>query len=117
MSTRSRKVMFLRSRGRPVHRADNLANPGSKSGGCRSTRFQSKALRIIVDAPWYVPNTVIRRYLQIPTIKKEIRRCSSQYRALLSTHQNELIVNQIELPDNRRLRRHLPKCLPTRLLM
>jgi hypothetical protein len=23
-------------------------------------RFQSKALRMIVDAPWYVPNTVIR---------------------------------------------------------
>jgi hypothetical protein len=22
-------------------------------------RFQSKALRMIVDAPWYVPNTVI----------------------------------------------------------
>jgi hypothetical protein len=27
-------------------------------------RFQSKALRMIVDAPWYVPNTVIRRDLQ-----------------------------------------------------
>jgi hypothetical protein len=25
--------------------------------------FQSKALRMIVDAPWYVPNTVIRRDL------------------------------------------------------
>jgi hypothetical protein len=28
-------------------------------------RFQSKALRMIVDAPWYVPKTVIRRNLQI----------------------------------------------------
>jgi hypothetical protein len=35
-------------------------------------RFQSKALRMIVDAPWYVPNTVIRRDLQIPTVKEEI---------------------------------------------
>jgi hypothetical protein len=25
--------------------------------------FQSKALRMIVDTPWYVPNTVIRRDL------------------------------------------------------
>jgi hypothetical protein len=33
-----------------------------------------KALRMIVDAPWYVPNTVIRRDLQIPTVKEEIRR-------------------------------------------
>jgi hypothetical protein len=30
-------------------------------------RFQSKALGMIVDAPWYVPNTVIRRDLQTPT--------------------------------------------------
>jgi hypothetical protein len=26
---------------------------------------------MIVDAPWYVPNTVIRRGLQIPTVKKK----------------------------------------------
>jgi hypothetical protein len=32
--------------------------------------FQSKALRMIVDAPWYVLNTVIRRDLQIRTVKK-----------------------------------------------
>jgi hypothetical protein len=36
---------------------------------------------MIVDAPWYVPNTVIRRDLQIPTVKEEIRRYSSQYSA------------------------------------
>jgi hypothetical protein len=28
---------------------------------------------VIADAPWYVPNTVIRRDLQIPTVKEEIR--------------------------------------------
>jgi hypothetical protein len=33
-------------------------------------RFQSIALRMIVDAPWYVPNTVIRRDIQTPTVKK-----------------------------------------------
>jgi hypothetical protein len=35
-------------------------------------RFQSKALRIIVDAPWYVPNTHIRRDLQLTSVKEEI---------------------------------------------
>jgi hypothetical protein len=44
----------------------------------KSERFQSKALCMIVDAPWYVPNTVIRRDLQIPTVKEEIRHYSSQ---------------------------------------
>jgi hypothetical protein len=40
-------------------------------------RFQSKALRKIVDAPWYVPNTLIRRDLQLTSVKEEIRRYSS----------------------------------------
>jgi hypothetical protein len=35
--------------------------------------FHSKALLIIVDAPWYVPNTVIQKHLQTPTVKEEIR--------------------------------------------
>jgi hypothetical protein len=80
-------------------------------------RFQSKALHIIMDAPWYVPNTIIRRDLQIPTIKEEIRRYSSQYSARLSAYPNDLIVNLIELTDNRQLRRHLPNALPTRSLV
>jgi hypothetical protein len=33
--------------------------------------FQSKTLHMIVDTPWYVPNTVIQRDLQIPTLKKK----------------------------------------------
>jgi hypothetical protein len=57
-------------------------------------RFQ--ALRIIVDAPWYVSKTVIRRDLQTPTVKEEIRRYSSQYSARLSAHPNDLIVNLME---------------------
>jgi hypothetical protein len=42
-------------------------------------RFQSKTSHMIVDAPWYVPNMVIRRDLQIPTVKEAIQRYSSQY--------------------------------------
>jgi hypothetical protein len=53
---------------------------------------------MIVDAPRYVPNTVIRRDLQIPTVKEEIRRYSSQYSARLSVQRNGLIVNLTELP-------------------
>jgi hypothetical protein len=71
-------------------------------------RFQLKTLHIRVEAPWYVPNTVMRRDFQTPTVKEEIRRYSSQYSARLSTHQNDLKVNFMELPDNRWLRRHLP---------
>jgi hypothetical protein len=71
-------------------------------------QFQSKALRMIVDAPWYVPNTVIRRDLHTPRVKEEIRRYSFQYSACFSAHPNDLVVNLMELPDNRRLRRQMP---------
>jgi hypothetical protein len=80
-------------------------------------RFESKALRMILGEPWYVPNTVIRRDLQTPTVKEEIRRYSSQYSARLSAHPNDLTVNLIELPDNTRLRRQLPNDLSTRFLV
>jgi hypothetical protein len=60
-------------------------------------RFQSKALRMIVDAPWYVFNTFIRRDLHISTVK-EIRRFSSHYGARLRTHPNHLAANLLGLP-------------------
>jgi hypothetical protein len=72
---------------------------------------------MIVDATWYMPNTVIRRDHQILTVKEEIRRYSSQYSARLNVHPNDLIVNLIELPDNRRLRRYLPNDLPTKFIV
>jgi hypothetical protein len=80
-------------------------------------RFQSKALCMIVDAPWYVPNTLIRRDLHISTVKEEIRRYSSHYRAHLLTHPNNLAVNLLGLPDNRRLWQYLPNDLPARFIV
>jgi hypothetical protein len=56
-------------------------------------------------------------YKVIPTVKEEIRLYSSQYSSRLSAHPNDLTVTLIELPDNRRLRRHLPNDLPTRFLV
>jgi hypothetical protein len=41
-------------------------------------RFQSKALRIIVDAPRYVSNNHIRRDLHMTSVKEEIYRSSNQ---------------------------------------
>jgi hypothetical protein len=79
--------------------------------------FQSQALSMIADAAWYVPNMVIQRDLQILTVKEGIRSYSSQYSPHLSTHPHDLTANLIELPDNKRLRRHLPNYLPTRILV
>jgi hypothetical protein len=46
--------------------------------------------------------------------EEEISRYSSHYGARLGTHPNHLVVNLLGLPDNRRLRRHLPNDLPFR---
>ena len=35
-------------------------------------RFQSKMLRSLINAPWYITNEAIHRDLKIPTIKEEI---------------------------------------------
>jgi hypothetical protein len=75
-------------------------------------RFQSKVLRKILDAPWYVPKTVTRTDLHKPSVKEEIRHYSSQYSERLSLHPNDLVVNLMAKPDNRRLRRHIPNDLP-----
>jgi hypothetical protein len=77
-------------------------------------RFQSKVLRLIVDAPRYVSNSVIRNDLQIPTVKEEISRFSSHYSVRLSVHPNELIASPTEPPIQRRLRRYWPNDLVVR---
>jgi hypothetical protein len=80
-------------------------------------RFQPKALLIIVDAPWYVPNKHIRRDLQMPSVKEEICRYSNQYYTRLTTHPNDQISTHMEIPGNRRLRRHVPNDLPDRFVL
>jgi hypothetical protein len=63
-------------------------------------RFQSKALSMITDAPWYVTNAILRRDLHIPSLKEEIQRLSSQYSARLDSHPNLLTANLKKQPTN-----------------
>jgi hypothetical protein len=56
-------------------------------------RFQSEALRMIADAPRYVPNVILRQDLQISSVKEEILRFSIQYSSRLQTYPNRLTVH------------------------
>ena len=77
-------------------------------------RFQSKALRITTDAPWFVPNTIIKRDLQIPTVKQEARTLSANYRKRLDNHPNNLANTLLkEQLGTRRLKRLYPTDLVT----
>jgi hypothetical protein len=80
-------------------------------------RFESKALRMIIDAPWYVPNTLIRRDLQTPSVKEEISHYSPHYSARLSAQPNDILLTLLEQPERKRLRRHLPNDLPIRFMV
>ena len=77
-------------------------------------RFQSKVLSIITDAPWYVPNTIIKSGLQIPTVKQEARKFSAKYRKRLDIHPNNLANTLFkEYIGNRQLKRLYPTDLVT----
>ena len=68
-----------------------LWDSASKSNINILERFQSKVLRNIVNAPWFVTNEIISNDLQISSIDKEIKNYHSRYMDRLKTHPNQLI--------------------------
>jgi hypothetical protein len=76
--------------------------------------FQNKALRTMVNAPWYVPNKLLHTDLQMPTIREEITKCSTNHRAKLLTLPNTLTSNLLTEQGPGRLKRYKPFDLSTR---
>ena len=96
-------------------------------------RFQSKTLRSLINAPWYVTNETIHRDLKIPTVKEELSKFSNKYNLKIPTvkeelskfsnkynirinnHQNSLVIQLLNMTDQiRRLKRHYPLDLSIR---
>lgn len=78
-------------------------------------RFQSKTLRIIVNAPWFITNNQLHRDLKMPKVKDEISKISSRYLERLSNHSNVLAISLLdETDDVRRLKRFHVLDLPFR---
>ena len=70
-------------------------------------RFQSKVLRIITDAPRYVPNAVIKRDLKVLSVRHEVRKYRVTYRQRLDYHPNRLAKSLFKKTHyNRRLKRY-----------
>src|SRR5215469_6778058 len=69
-------------------------------------RLQNKILRMVTDAPWYVPNRVLHTDLQLPTVREEITRLSTTYKAKIEVHPNTLTHNLFVKNGRARLRRH-----------
>ena len=72
-------------------------------------RFQSKTLRSLLNAPWYVINETIHRDLKIPTVKDEIHKSRSRYNTRVNNHHSPLVTQLLDTTDQiRRLKRKYP---------
>lgn len=59
-------------------------------------RFQSKVLRKIANAPWYVSNQTLHRDFKIPYVSEEISRFSRRYVNKLHYHPNHLALSLLD---------------------
>jgi hypothetical protein len=74
----------------------------------RIERFQSKVLRFIVNAPWFVPNWVIQQDLQMPSMKEEIKNVSEKYHLRLGAYPNQLATDLLRNNCVKRLKKVQP---------
>ena len=75
-------------------------------------RFQSKMLRTIANAPWFVTNSQLHRDLMVPTVKEEILGRIKTYTRRLESHPNELACDLMESSRVfKRIKRRAPQDL------
>jgi hypothetical protein len=78
-------------------------------------RFQSKVLRIFTDVPWYVPNAVIKRDINVLSVRQEVHNYNVTYRQRPDDHPDRLAKSLFQRTHyNRRLKRYYPADLATR---
>lgn len=78
-------------------------------------RYQSKTLRQITNAPWFVTNRSIRNDLTISSVRSEISTASERYLQRLSDHINPLAISLLDSTnETRRLKRSHVLDLPFR---
>lgn len=70
-------------------------------------RMQSKILRIITGAPWYVRNSNIHKDLDVKMVKDELERATRRYATKLCSHPNILARRLTIQPTLTRLKRKL----------
>jgi hypothetical protein len=70
-------------------------------------RIQSKTLRIVFNAPWYVDNKTLHKDSRIPLVEDEIIKMTNRYLLNLTGHPNEQ-VNQLHVPPPRGQKKTTP---------
>jgi hypothetical protein len=80
----------------------------SKSSISIMQRSQSKILRMIVYAPWYVSNATLHADLGISYVHEVIHQKFNKHHTRLGTHENPLLRTLLLREENRRLKRNWP---------
>jgi len=66
--------------------------------------FQSKMLRMISSAPWYVSNQTLHSDFYIPCVKEVVRINTNKYKTRSAEHSNQLIRALFSPTVDRRLK-------------
>ncbi|KAL7307774.1 hypothetical protein TKK_0000445 [Trichogramma kaykai] len=66
-------------------------------------RFQSKTVRMLIDAPSYVTNEAIQRDLNLPSVREETQMSNEKYKCRLESHPN-ILTATLRNPDFRNSR-------------
>jgi hypothetical protein len=78
-------------------------------------RFQSKTLRSILNAPWYINNHRIQEDLKMNTVLSEIKKWNTKYFRKLEKHTKALAVNLLDNSETtNRLISYIVLTLPDR---
>ena len=68
-------------------------------------RYQSKLLRTITNAPWYVSNQTLHSDLHTPHVRTVFWERAATHHTTLDQHPNALTEPLVRPPNNRRLKR------------
>jgi len=77
----------------------------TKSNVAVIQRYQSKLLRTITNAPWYVSNQTTHSDLHIQHVRTVFRERTATHHTTLDSHPNPLMEPLVHPPNNRRLKR------------
>jgi len=77
----------------------------TKSSVAVIQRYQSKLLRTITNAPWYISNQTLHSDLHIPHVRTVFRERTATHYTTLDSHPNPLMEPLVHPPNNRRLKR------------
>ena len=82
-----------------------LLGCATKSNIAVIQRYQSKLLRTVTNAPWYVSNQTLHSDLHIPHVHTVFRERAATHNTTLDSHPNPLMEPLVHPPNNRRLKR------------